>query len=222
MPIRAVIFDMDGLMLDTEPSYKIAWQRAGIECGFPISEELYFDLIGRTRVDGENILYREFGPGFPVDAFRAACGRCEAAVFAAGLPPKKAGLDELLALLDANRIPRAVATSTERHLAEGQLGGLGMSDLFSVLATGDEVRNGKPAPDLFLLAAARLGIEPSGCLVLEDSAAGVTAAHRAGMQVYLIPDLKPPSPEVAALAQGEFGSLIEVEKHLRRLLTSRL
>jgi len=75
MPIDAVIFDMDGLMLDTEPGYKVAWQRAAIECGYPISEELNFDLIGRSRVE-ENILLGAFGPDFPVEAFREACGRC--------------------------------------------------------------------------------------------------------------------------------------------------
>jgi beta-phosphoglucomutase-like phosphatase (HAD superfamily) len=117
MPIRAVIFDMDGLMLDTEPIYKVAWQRAAIECGYPISEELYFDLIGRSRVDGEKVLLNAFGPVFSVDAFRAACRECEAAAFAEELPAKKPGLDDLLALLDSHGMPKAVATSTERAQA---------------------------------------------------------------------------------------------------------
>ena len=214
MSIRAIIFDMDGLMLDTEPSYKVAWQRAAIDCGYPISEDLYFDLIGRTRVDGENILRGAFGPDFPWEAFSAACRRCEAAVFAEALPPKKPGLDDLLALLDLRRVPKAIATSTERAQATAQLGGLDLLERFNALATGDEVVNGKPSPDLFLLAAHRLGVEPSACLVLEDSEAGVIAAHRAGMQVYVVPDLKPPARAVEELAHGKFDSLIAVEKHL--------
>lgn len=222
MPIRAVIFDMDGLMLDTEPSYKIAWQRAALECGYPISEDLYFDLIGRTRIDGENILFGAFGPDFPLESFRAACARCEAAVFAERFPPPKPGLDGLLSLLDSHNILKAVATSTERPIATAQLAGLNLLDRFSALTTGDEVENGKPAPDIFLLAAAKLGTEPSACLVLEDSGAGVVAAHRAGMQVYLVPDLKPPSPDVARLAQGSFDSLAAVEQRLRAALTSPL
>jgi HAD superfamily hydrolase (TIGR01509 family) len=213
-----VIFDMDGLMLDTEPIYKVAWQRAAIECGHPISEELYFDLIGRTRVAGENILRGAFGSEFSLDAFRAACQRCEAAAFAEGLPAKKPGLDDLLAFLDSRGMPKAVATSTERPQAAAQLGGLGLWDRFNVIATGDEVLNGKPAPDLFLLAARRLGIEPAQCLVLEDSEAGIVAAHRAGMQVWAVPDLKPPSPAVDALTNGRFDLLGGVEKQLRRLL----
>jgi len=220
MPIRAVIFDMDGLMLDAEPIYKIAWQRAAVECGHPISEELYFDLIGRSRVDGEDILLGAFGPDFSVEVFRAACGRCEAAAFAEELPAKKPGLDDLLAFLDSHGMPKAVATSTERAQAAAQLGGLGLWDRFNVIATGDEVANGKPAPDLFLLAARRLGIEPSRCLVLEDSEAGVVAAHGAGIEVWVVPDLKPPSPAVEELTQGRFASLAAVEKELRRLLTA--
>jgi HAD superfamily hydrolase (TIGR01509 family) len=219
MRICAVIFDMDGLMLDTEPLYKVAWQRAAIECGYSISEELYFDLIGRSRVDGENILLRAFGPGFSVETFRTACGKCEADVFAEGLPAKKPGLDDLLALLDSRSIPKAVATSTERRQAADQLGGLNLLDRFNVIAAGDEVLNGKPSPDLFLLAAHRLGIEPSRCLVLEDSEAGVLAAHRAGMQVYVVPDLKPPSSVVEAMTHGRFDSLVYVEKQLRTLFT---
>lgn len=215
MPIGAVIFDMDGLMLDTEPLYKIAWQRAAIECGCLISEDLYFNLIGRSRVDGEKILLDAFGPDFSIEAFRAACHRCEAAVFAENLPSTKPGLDGLLSLLESRGVRKAVATSTERGQAVDQLGGLGLLERFEVIATGDEVENGKPAPDLFLLAAERLGIEPSRCLVLEDSEAGIVAAHRAGMRVYAVPDLKAPSTAVEALTQGRFESLAAVEKQLR-------
>jgi HAD superfamily hydrolase (TIGR01509 family) len=210
MTIGAVIFDMDGLMLDTEPIYKMAWQRAAAECGHPISEELYAELIGRSRVDGEAILADAFGAAFSMEDFRAVCARCEAAAFAENLPVIKPGLEELLALLEARAIPKAVATSTERHIAEQQLGSLGLLARFSVLATGDEVVNGKPAPDLFLLAASRLAIEPLQCLVLEDSEAGVMAAHRAGMHVFCVPDIKRPSAEVAALADGRFVSLADV------------
>jgi HAD superfamily hydrolase (TIGR01509 family) len=217
MPPRAVIFDMDGLMLDTEPIYKIAWQIAAIECGHPISDALYFDLIGRTRVDGENILRVAFGPDFSLEIFRAACERCEAAAFGEGLPSMKPGLVSLLDFLESREVPKAVATSTDRQQATYQLGGLGLLDRFNVVATGDEVGNGKPLPDLFLLTAERLGIEPADCLVLEDSEAGILAAHRAGMQVYLVPDLKPPSAAVEGLAV-RFDSLAGVEMVLRRRL----
>jgi HAD superfamily hydrolase (TIGR01509 family) len=189
-----------------------------MECGHPISEEFWFNLIGRTRVDGEKIVRGAFGPNFSLEAFRAACHKCEAAAFAQGLPAKKPGLDDLLAFLDLRGVPKAVATSTERRQAADQLGGLGLLDRFNAIATGDEVVNGKPAPDLFLLAAHRLGMEPSQCLVLEDSEAGVTAAYRAGMQVWVVPDLKAPSAAVEELTQGRFDSLVAVEKRLRRLL----
>lgn len=212
--MKAVIFDMDGLMLDTEPLYKIAWQQAARECGYEISEELYAQLIGRTRVEGEEILLRSLGSAFPLPDFRAACRRREEAVFAGSLPAKKAGLDELLLLLETHRIPKAVATSTERTQAIAQLTGLGLLTRFDVLATGDETANGKPSPDLFLLAAKRLGINPVDCLVLEDSEAGVMAAHRAGMRVFMVPDLVLPSTSIERLLDGRFESLAAVAAHL--------
>jgi HAD superfamily hydrolase (TIGR01509 family) len=98
----------------------------------------------------------------------------------------KPGLDELLTVLEACGVPKAVATSTERAQAIAQLGGLGLLKRFDVLTTGDETAHGKPSPELFLLAAQRLGIDPVRCLVLEDSEAGVTAAHRAGMRVFMV------------------------------------
>jgi HAD superfamily hydrolase (TIGR01509 family) len=151
-----------------------------------------------------------FGLGFPLNAFHDACIRYEAAVFHTTPPLKKPGLDELLDLLDSRRLVKAVATSTVRETAMTQLAAAGLLDRFDVVATGDEVANGKPAPALFLLAAERLGIEPAHCLVPEDAEAGVIAAHRAGMMVFMVPDLKPPSPEVKRLANGVFESLTAV------------
>jgi HAD superfamily hydrolase (TIGR01509 family) len=162
-------------------------------------------------VAGETILREAFGAAFCLQNFRAACARCEAAAFEENLPAMKPGLEELLALLEGRGIAKAVATSTERHIAQRQLGGLGLLARFSVVATGDEVVNGKPAPDLFLLTASRLRVEASRCLVLEDSEAGVMAAHRAGMRVFCVPDIKQPTPEIAALTDGVFESLRAVE-----------
>jgi HAD superfamily hydrolase (TIGR01509 family) len=214
MLIKAAIFDMDGLMLDTEPAYRVAWQAASAECGYDLPDPLYFTLIGRGRSEGEQTLVDAFGPEFPVDAFRAACLRREAAMFDTTAPPKKPGLDELLELLDSRKIVKAVATSTERRTAVAQLTAAGLLNRFDAVATGDEVVNGKPAPDLFLLAAQRLGVEPVHCIVFEDAEAGTIAAHRAGMRVFIVPDLKQPSPEVRNLAAGVFESLTAVAHHL--------
>jgi len=215
--IQAAIFDMDGLMLDTEPAYRIAWQAASAECGYELPDPLYFTLIGRGRSEGEQTLVDAFGPQFPVDRFRAACLRRETEMFETTPVPKKPGLDELLDLLDSCNISKAVATSTERRTAVAQLRAAKLLERFEAVATGDDVVNGKPAPDLFLLAARRLGVEPSRCIVFEDAEAGTIAAHSAGMTVFIVPDLKRPSAEVRSLAKGTFASLVDVADHLRFL-----
>jgi len=214
MKIAAVIFDMDGLMLDTEPLYRHAWQQAAIECGRTVSDALYSRLIGLRTEDAERILRAEFGPDFQFDAYRATYLRWEKKIFSAAPPPKKPGLDELLAFLESRQIPKAVATSTYRELAEPRLVSTGLLPRFSALVTGDEAANGKPAPDLFLLAARRLRAEPSACLVLEDAEPGVLAARAASMQVYFVPDMNPPTAKVKELAAAIFDSLFAVAGHL--------
>jgi HAD superfamily hydrolase (TIGR01509 family) len=216
---RAVIFDMDGLMLHTEPFYREAWKQASAECGYSLSDSICARLAGLRKTDAELLLLREFGARFSIEAFRTACEKAEATVFAWNRPVKKLGLDEILALLDSRDIPKAVATSTERNTAVFQLKAAGLFDRFNVVATGDEVSNGKPAPDLFLLAAQRLGVEAAACLVLEDSEAGVIAAHRAGMRVYLVPDLNPPTPEAKRVATAIFDSLRIVAQRFLELET---
>lgn len=214
--ILGVIFDMDGLMLDTEPLYRIVWKRAAAACGYTITDEFYRRLVGRGRTVAERILSEAFGPGFPMEKFRQLSREDEVRAFTFDPVATKPGLEELLALVEARGWPKAVATSTERGLALPLLKRMGLLDRFVAVATGDEVTRGKPHPDLFLLAAERLGFAPGACLALEDSEAGVMAAASAAMPVYMVPDLVQPSEEVARAATGIFESLHDVKKELEQ------
>jgi HAD superfamily hydrolase (TIGR01509 family) len=219
MLIEAVIFDMDGLMLDTEPVYRAAWQQTSAECGYVLSDVLYLRLIGQCRHDAEEVLLQEFGLQFPLDNFRAACQKREAAALAANPLRKKHGLDELIEFLDSRHVPKAVATSTDRQIALQMLATSGLLARFDVITTADEVAYGKPSPDIFHLAGQRLGVGNSVCLVLEDAEPGVIAAHRAGMNVYIVPDQTKLPPTVQRLANATFDSLADVTRHLE--LTSK-
>jgi HAD superfamily hydrolase (TIGR01509 family) len=195
--IWAVIFDMDGLMFDTESIYSDTSRRASTELGFPFDDAFYrAHFVGRRLVDSEATLREHFGDTFPLDAYRERSER----YLRAALPDaaRKPGLFELLGWLDARGIALSVATSTVRDLALVTLGDLAAR--FAFLTTGDEVAHGKPAPDIFTLATARHGCDPARCIVLEDSSAGVRAAHAAGARAIWVPDLQTPTPEVSRLA----------------------
>jgi HAD superfamily hydrolase (TIGR01509 family) len=206
--IWAVLFDLDGLMLDSEPVYRAAWQEAARDLGYGISDELYLGLLGRTNEDGEAILVETFGAGFPVVRFRERWARLWRDRIRRNGVTTKPGLTELLGFLDARGIPKVVATSSAR---EDALLGLGaLAGRFDAIVSGEEVRAGKPFPDIFLEAAARVRVPPTRCLVLEDSEAGVTAAYAAGTTVIMVPDLTLPSAEAAACVYRVCTSLLEV------------
>jgi beta-phosphoglucomutase len=218
LKIRAVLLDLDGLMIDSEPVYRLAWQSVAADLGYEFSDQLYLTLIGLNDHDSEGVLVRAFGSEFPLDQFRALWpGRWRRHVEDYGMPVKP-GLWEFLQVLDAHRLLAAVATSSDAEQAAISLRAAGLDQRFPCIVTGDQVPNGKPAPDIFLEGAKRLSISPRQCLVLEDSDAGILAAAAAGMPVLMIPDLKAPSAKAAQIACRIFGSLNEAVAFVKILL----
>lgn len=216
--ISLVIFDMDGLMFDTERINILAWQKVGMDYGLEISESVIMEAIGLNVIETEKIFTKHFGKDFPYwDAKEKRVQYAIQYVETNGVPVKK-GVFELLEFLGEKKILKAVATSTERAHAERNLSLAGVLDKFDLIVCGDEVAKSKPEPDIFLTAAKKLNCDVNTCIVLEDSENGIKAASRAGMVPILVPDIKMPSPEVRMLAFKEFKSLLEVKKYLEGIL----
>lgn len=197
-------------MLDTERMARKAWTRALAEQGFQLSEVDYLNLVGRTVRDAEVILGRLFGESLPFrQVFDQRQAYYEDDIEANGIPVKE-GLFELLDFLEAHHLPKAVASSTPSWFARHKLERAGLLHRFSVMVCGDQVKHGKPAPDLFAEAAHQLGYPARLCVALEDSEAGILSAHAAGALPLMIPDLKQPGEEITALAYAVLPSLREV------------
>jgi HAD superfamily hydrolase (TIGR01509 family) len=209
---------MDGLLLDSERIARDAWQRAAQAHGYDMSHDIYLQVVGRHVRDAERIFTELLGADFPFHAARALRLQYGEEYMAQHGLPTRPGAEALLTFLAERDIPRAVATSTAHNEAWRRLERTDLARYFSLLCSGDEVAHGKPAPDLFLLTAERLGVPPETCIVLEDSGYGIQAAHAAGMTPILVPDLKEPSDEVVALAHAVLPSLHEVKAVLAAAL----
>lgn len=210
-PFEAVIFDMDGTILDTETVFKAIVFEVCTELGFEMTEEVHLGMVGSSHERSSELLAEAFGVSFPYALFNEKCGvvmrqRMHEAV------PVKLGAREILAELRDRGVPAAIATSSRRVHAELHLGNAGLIGMFDAIVTRDDVVNPKPDPEPYLTAASRLGIDPCVCLALEDSHSGVRAAHAAGMQTVMVPDLVHPSEEIRELGIAIVESLDHVRQ----------
>ena len=204
----AVVFDMDGLLFDTEALYQKAIAAAAAEGGHDVTSAGSL-MIARPWHDSWRLLIDHYGMAFPVDEFMAAMVR-HFDLMAATQLTLKPGAIELLDTLDDLRLPRAIATSSAHHRVRDHLIAHGLVDRFHAIVAYGDYTASKPAPDPFLLAAERLGIVPHLCLALEDSHNGVRSASSAGMMTVMVPDLLEPTDEIRALCAFVARDLHEV------------
>lgn len=208
--VKAVIFDMDGLMLDTERYGEAFHRRALEERGIPFLEEVTARITGRNHAEVRRILFEAYGEDYPFEEVRARIGALWEEYLSENPVPVKPGLFELLEYLKKRDIPAAVATSTVRSIALSRLEKAGIAPYLSAMVFGDMVQKSKPEPDIFLTAAKKLRAKPEETMVLEDSPNGILAAHRAGMLPVMIPDLLPPNEELQKLLYRRLERLDEV------------
>ena len=214
-PVAAVVFDMDGLLVDTEVLIRDLMMALAPEFGGHLPHDVFQRMVGLPNDASDAVARTHFGPGFAFEAWGEALSARVRDALEAGVA-LKTGVVEILDALDALRLPRAIATSSSHRAVQRTLGPSGVLPRFdAVIAAGDYAR-GKPNPDPFLVAAARLGVAPEACLALEDSHNGVRAAHAAGMMTIMVPDLLEPTDEMRVKCHAIAESLHEV----RRLLAT--
>ena len=209
----AVLCDMDGLLLDTETLSKIAFDAVAGRHGFRDDGAVYNQLVGLGRAAQREIFERSLPDSIDLGAFDEEWREDFLVRLGAGVPVKPHA-EAMLAWLGGRGVPVALATSTARAKTEMILGRCGLAGHFGAVVCGDEVGRGKPAPDIYLEAAARLGVEPASAIALEDSPSGVRAAHAAGARVIQVVDLLPPDDDLLALGHEVVHSLAELAGHL--------
>ena len=202
----AVIFDMDGVILDSEVPYVECWKAVGEEYGLRDVVEMSHRIIG-VNEEKSRSLFNEFYAG------AHDYDKCRTRVFELfharydGRIPLKSGVPEILAFLKERRVPIALASSTDIRTIERELGDVGLGRVFDHVIGGDMIRRSKPEPDIFLAAAQKLGTAPCNCYVIEDSHNGIRAAAAAGMHPIMIPDLLEVTEEMQTLAETICPSL---------------
>ncbi len=205
-PYDAVIFDMDGTLLDTETTYRIASFEVCAAMGFEMTDAVYGQLVGLSIEAMAVALDRAFGQTFSFDYFHTEC-RSSVDKRLHSHVPLKHGVSEVLGSLKGLGVPLGIATSSGRPAAMAHLATAGILDHFDTVVTRTDVVHAKPHPEPYLTAARNLGVDPTRCVAFEDSHAGVRAAHAAGMHTIMVPDLMVPDAEVAELCIAVLDTL---------------
>ena len=218
--MKPIIFDMDGVIIDSERVRCEAWVEIGAEYALGADDlrETYARCIGTTEEATIEIFRDHFGADIPVMEFREkVLARLEGVIM-----PIKPGVRELLSWLHEHKVQTALASSSYSDVIEETLTAHRLTEYFNEIISGEMVQNSKPEPDIFLAAARRLAAAPDSCLAIEDSYNGIRAASRAGMPVWMVPDMLPPTDEMRQLADRILDDLAAVRTALEEELCSEI
>ena len=198
--VQAVIFDMDGVIFDSERLVIECWKVIAEKHNVPDIVEICMRVQGNNRVETGKHFLEKYGNDFPYDAYKKEVSALFHQLYGQGRLPQKPGIREILTALQEQNIPRAVASSTRTDIVRVELEDGKLLHFFDAVLGGDTVSRSKPEPDIFLAAAAALQAEPERCYVLEDSRNGIRAAYRAGMHPVMVPDMQLPTEETRGMA----------------------
>lgn len=213
--MKTVVFDMDGVLFDTEKLCLDSWNAIAQEHGIEDMETVFMQCVGTNANDTRNLIMDHYGQDFPYDTFCKKTSKWFHEYIEKNGMPVKAGVREILKYLEETGWQIGLASSTKRDSVISHLTNAGIRKYFSVIVTGDMVEHSKPQPDIYLLACESLGVAPGETYAIEDSPNGIRSAHAAGMKPIMVPDLIAPDEEMRELSFRIFKDLLEVRDFLQ-------
>jgi len=214
--MNAVIFDMDGLMFDTERVFYQAWDYAGEQMGLGKTGYMVLKTMGMNKIMTNQVWIEEFGEKYDEQELRKFSKEFLSKYYSENKVPVKKGLYVILDYLKQNSYKMAVCSSTPKWEVEHHLKDAGVFEYFQAIICGDMVEKSKPEPDIYLKACDAIGKKPKDCYALEDSRNGLLSAHGAGCKAIMVPDLWQPDEEIEQILFGKFNDLEEVTAFLKR------
>ncbi|SMC31311.1 haloacid dehalogenase superfamily, subfamily IA, variant 3 with third motif having DD or ED/haloacid dehalogenase superfamily, subfamily IA, variant 1 with third motif having Dx(3-4)D or Dx(3-4)E [Oscillospiraceae bacterium] len=212
--MNSIIFDMDGVIFDSEKAVFGLWKELAEKYGFPDIDEVYKRTVGVNSDSTRKIFFDHYGPDFPFDEYLREESQMYHSRYDDGRLPLKPDIERVLEYIKNRGYKIAIASSTRAELVKRQIENAGLIEYFDVIVGGDMVTRSKPHPDIFLEAAERLDAIPEETYVIEDSFNGIRAAHAGGFIPVMVPDMLPPDDEMKTKASFIFDTLREVESIL--------
>lgn len=218
----AVIFDMDGIIFDSERLVLDCWERIGEKYGIPDIGEVFMRCIGTNRVRTRQIVDEHYGKTFPYEKFSAESSALFHEVTEKEGLPIKAGVREILTYLREEKIPLGLASSTRIAVVTQELKDAGLYEYFQTVVGGDLLENSKPAPDIYLMTCERMGVLPEKTYAIEDSYNGVRSAYSAGLHSVMVPDMLPATEEMRNLSEAVFKDLFMAKEYFEEVLKGEI
>ena len=216
--IKAVLFDMDGVIFDTEREYLKEWNKIFEKYGYEMKKEIYVSVMGRGRKKVKEIFKENFGNDLPIEKMYIEKDKMLKEAIENNEVPLKQGALELLEFLKKNEYKTALATSAKKDRVKSQVNHAKINNLFDAIVCADDIVNSKPNPEIFLKAAEKVNVKPENCIVIEDSEAGIRAAFNAGMIAFHVKDLKEADENIMKYCDKNFENLIEIKKYIENML----